>query len=375
MLHRFILLVALALIGGDASEAASVLNEVGEALTPGQPVKQGAGEAVPGAPPKSEDEVIQARASFREQHRFPPESKNLTAAQTREVRLIYEIDITLSEQIDALRQLAKLNLQITNMPPPEKWESVASIPDLSSSQTGLKVLDSLYAIRNNLARSGELARQEIRRADGNLNLAIQTRERAEKRRMDFEERTGAETPDGSIVTDRETAALASQAAEKKLALRRLQTRMAQAELTLIDIQIERFQPFLAERRLKVFVSPEQVREQRDAFSAREAELEESFLAAQEHFARLTAGVSAPAGLATEVVTPGETVRQLAQSYERDAAHERVSLNQLWINHLNIQRQFHDHRVSFYRNKIERRQRAEIARELDLEIQRLKSEEG
>ncbi|OGV63329.1 MAG: hypothetical protein A3K19_21865 [Lentisphaerae bacterium RIFOXYB12_FULL_65_16] len=336
-------------------------------------MKRGVEEIVPGTPPKSEEEVIEARASFRKQYRFPPENNNLTAAQTRKVRLIYEIDITLSEQIDALSQLAKLNLAIRNILPPETWESVASIPDLSSQQVSLKVLDSLYAVRNNLSRSGELARRETRRTDRNLDLATRSYERAEKQRMDFEDRTGAEDSNSSIVTDRETAALASQAAEEKLALRRLQSRLAQAELALVDNKIERFQPFLADHRLRVIFSPEHVQEQIGAFSAKEADLEKSLLASQEQFDQLTPNAPVSTGLVAAEVTPGETVRQLAQSYGRDAAHARVSLNQSWINHLNIQRQFYGHRVDFYQNKIKRRQMSEITRELDLEIQRLESE--
>lgn len=368
-----ILLVTHTLTCGAFSELVSVSDKAGEAQSGTQPEKPGGGETVPGTAPESEEEVIEARASFRKQYHFPPESRSLDATQSRKVRLIYEIDIALSEQIDALSQLGKLNLDLINIPSPEKWESVASIPDLSPGQISLKVLDSLYAIRNNLSRSSEFARQEIRRSDRNLDLAVKSYARTEKQRMEFKDLNGSEESTSSIVTDRETATLASQAAVEKLALCRLQARLTQAELTLIDKKIDLFEPFLANLQRNIIVSPEQIKEQLDAFSAKETDLEKSLLADQKQLAQLTPSNSVSAGLITADMTADEAIRQLVQSYGRDAAYARVNLNQLCINHLNIVRQFFDHRVNFYQKTIARRQMSEITKELDLEIKHLESE--
>jgi len=358
---------------GTASISASVLKQPGELLIGSRPAKQVADKIAPGTPRLTEDEIIQARAVFREHYSFPPESSDLDAAQSRKVRLLYEVDITLSEQIDAHRRLAELNTEIGNISPPEQWESVASIPDLSARQIDIKTIDTLSALRNNLSRNGELARQEIRRTDRNLNLATKSYEHTEKQRMDFKDQTGPDESINPIVADLETATLASRAAEEKLALCRLQSRIAQAALTLNENKIKRFKPFLANYRLKVMVTPAQVQEQLDALSAKEADLEKSLLVSQEQFAQMMIGAPVSTAPVSANVSPGDTVLRLARSYERDAAHARISLHQMWINHLNIERQFYIHRADFYRNKITRSHRSEVVKELNLEIQQLKSE--
>jgi small-conductance mechanosensitive channel len=336
-------------------------------------------EKTPGTPPESVAAVTQARAAFRELHRFPPESDNLDPAQARKVRLIYEIDTTLSEQEDTLRQVQQLTAQIKDVIVPEKWESVASIPDLTADPGTLKTLDSLYAVRNGLQQTSTLARQETLRADQNLNLAEKSFNRTEAQRIDFAEQEQKDpqsvrnAPETSMVSDRQTAELASQAAKEKLALRHLQSRLAQNQLKLADEKLIRFQPFLEDYRNHVVIVPENIEKQTSSFKTKEQELEQSLLYSQKQLDALGVELSAAASNTTAPASPQMTLAQLVRTYERKAAHGQVSLNQTWINHLNIQRQFYGHRIAFYQDELNRRQIAEIAEDLDLEIQRMESD--
>jgi potassium efflux system protein len=328
------------------------------------------GAANAGSPeiPQSIEDIETKQAEFRKASNFPPpalsDSEEADPEEIRVVRLIHDIDSTYADQLATLGQTREVQEQLNTLSSPENWKEVSSIGDLNKNSITLKQFDQLHAIDVQLQENLTLAQQEIVRADRKLDVA-----RKAYNRMDTERASGT----GEDPPNQQLIRWSRLADEEQFILRQLEARLASLKRDLISRKVDYFEPFLRNYMDQVFIDEDSIQKQTDELNEKSRELEHSLQQAQDELSRAKARYEQFKATFPKEPSPTQSSRLLNLESLRQAAQARVSLNQAWINHHNLKKEFIQNRNRFFRGELDRAAMINAEEGLLPEIDRLSTE--
>ncbi len=324
--------------------------------------------------PESVEVVEEKQTAFRKKFGFPPAEGEGTPEEIRLVRLIYEVDTAYANQLTALRELSEITDQLQSRKNPRQWKEVISTGILEKEAISLKNLDQLHAIRDRLQEQLSLARQEIIRADRNLDLARQAynRERSQAP-AEASGRESSGTVDRALTS--QARELIEQSATETYILRQLQARLSSLKQKHLSGKVERFDPFFVSFIPKVTINPDQVEKEKKKLEQKKRELEKSLKMAQDEVGAAERRVSDLTSALPAEPSPLELARLLLLEQRQEAARARLSLNQAWMQHHNLEREFLQDRIDFFRGELNRREMMKVEQRLLPEFKNLQSEVG
>jgi len=328
----------------------------------------------PAAVPESVQAIEESQTAFREKVNFPPEppqSADALPAETRQVRLINEVDSAFITQIAVLEELEKTRTELESLGPPQEWKDVSSIGYIDAQEITLSQLDQLHAIDNQLRQNLDLAQQEIARADRNLDLARQAFNRSDANRLRATNSPSNTSPD----LDDPAVELARTVDRETYILRKLQARLAALNRDLLSAKVDRFEPFLASFIDKVVIDEAAVEKQQTETEQKERDLDQSLMTVRETERQAENTLHSYKESLPANPTPLQSARTLALEDQLRAAQAEVSLNQTWIHHFNLKREFRQSRYRFFKGAMDREGMIADEESLKPRISRLESEEA
>jgi len=335
--------------------------------------KQTATSLVPGLEGlPSTEEIEERQKTFRQRVGFPPEEGGQSPPETRRIRLIFGIDAAYEKQLETLQQLKETLTNLNADSPPVKWKMISSIESLSQETLTLDQLDQLHAIRKQLEERVELARQEVIRADRNLDLARQATTRAE-------ESAPITGPEAQALSEtlaalqQQNQELLRQARKEVFLLRQIQARLATKEEAYWKQRAQRFEPFFKSLLARVVVREENLETRLEEFRTRETELNQQLMIAQNAARKAEEAYQELETALPEDPDPVAAARLLSLLEKRNAARARVSLEQTRTAHLNQQEEILRHRHRFFQEELSRKDLVILESQTRPELQRLTSE--